>query len=78
MIRISEAEAVVMEVLWSQHPLSADEVIARLPGGNCLTNEATTPCAEGGYEELQYHAHVLLGRREIGVEVNESHVGVAA
>ena len=34
MIRISEAEAVVMEVLWGQHPLSADEVIARLPGGN--------------------------------------------
>lgn len=23
-----------MEVLWGQHPLSADEVIARLPGGN--------------------------------------------
>ncbi|MGE8213637.1 MULTISPECIES: BlaI/MecI/CopY family transcriptional regulator [unclassified Stenotrophomonas] len=34
MIRISEAEAVVMEVLWSAHPLSADEVMARLPGGN--------------------------------------------
>nr|WP_269670546.1 BlaI/MecI/CopY family transcriptional regulator [Stenotrophomonas sp. SY1] len=34
MIRISEAEAVVMEVLWGQHPLSADEVMARLPGGN--------------------------------------------
>lgn len=34
MIRISEAEAVVMEVLWGQDPLSADEVIARLPGGN--------------------------------------------
>ncbi len=34
MIRISEAEAVVMEVLWNTHPLSADEVMARLPGGN--------------------------------------------
>lgn len=34
MIRISEAEAVVMEVLWGQHPLAAEEVIARLPGGN--------------------------------------------
>lgn len=34
MIQISEAEAVVMEVLWERHPLSADEVIARLPGGN--------------------------------------------
>lgn len=34
MIRISEAEAVVMQVLWSDHPLSADEVMARLPGGN--------------------------------------------
>ena len=34
MIRISEAEAVVMEVLWEQHPLSAEEVIARLPGAN--------------------------------------------
>ncbi|MEN5208413.1 BlaI/MecI/CopY family transcriptional regulator [Stenotrophomonas terrae] len=33
-MRISEAEAVVMEVLWGQHPLSADEVIARLPAGN--------------------------------------------
>ncbi len=34
MVRISEAEAVVMEVLWGQHPLSAEEVIARLPDGN--------------------------------------------
>ena len=34
MSQISEAEAVVMEVLWGQHPLSADEVIARLPAGN--------------------------------------------
>lgn len=34
MIRISEAEAVVMEVLWERHPLSAEAVIARLPGGN--------------------------------------------
>lgn len=34
MIRISEAEAVVMEVLWERHPLSADEVITRLSGGN--------------------------------------------
>jgi BlaI family penicillinase repressor len=34
MIQISAAEAVVMEVLWGLHPLSADEVIARLPGGN--------------------------------------------
>ncbi|KRG45006.1 BlaI/MecI/CopY family transcriptional regulator [Stenotrophomonas pictorum JCM 9942] len=34
MVQISEAEAVVMEVLWGQHPLSAEEVIARLPGGN--------------------------------------------
>jgi len=34
MIRISEAEAVVMEVLWERQPLSADEVITRLPGGN--------------------------------------------
>ena len=33
MIRISEAEAVVMEVLWGQHPLAAEDVIARLPGG---------------------------------------------
>ena len=34
MIRISEAEAVVMEVLWERHPLSAEEVITRLPGGH--------------------------------------------
>ncbi len=34
MIRISEAEVVVMQVLWGDHPLSADEVMARLPGGN--------------------------------------------
>ncbi|MEA5668599.1 BlaI/MecI/CopY family transcriptional regulator [Stenotrophomonas sp. ATCM1_4] len=33
-MRISEAEAVVMQVLWGDHPLSADEVMARLPGGN--------------------------------------------
>lgn len=29
---ISEAEAQVMEVLWSEQPLSADEVAARLQG----------------------------------------------
>lgn len=34
MIQISEAEAVVMQVLWGQHPLSADEVMARLPRSN--------------------------------------------
>ncbi len=34
MIQISEAEAVVMQVLWGQHPLSADEVMARLPSAN--------------------------------------------
>jgi predicted transcriptional regulator len=27
---ISEAEAVVMEVLWQQHPLGADQIIAEL------------------------------------------------
>lgn len=30
MIQISEAEAVVMEVLWQRHPLGADEVVAAL------------------------------------------------
>ncbi|CBA16798.1 BlaI/MecI/CopY family transcriptional regulator [Xanthomonas albilineans] len=29
---ISEAEAVVMEVLWERHPLSAEEVFAALSG----------------------------------------------
>ncbi|KRG64803.1 beta-lactamase [Stenotrophomonas humi] len=33
-MQISEAEAVVMQVLWGQHPLSADEVMARLPRSN--------------------------------------------
>ncbi len=32
MTPISEAEAVVMEVLWQRSPLSADEVIAALAG----------------------------------------------
>lgn len=30
MMPISDAEAVVMEVLWQRHPLTADEVIAAL------------------------------------------------
>ena len=30
MSRISEAEAVVMEVLWNRHPLGADDVVAAL------------------------------------------------
>ena len=34
MIRISEAEAVVMEALWESHPLSAEDVVARLGGRN--------------------------------------------
>ena len=29
-MRISEAESIVMEVLWRQHPLSAEEVVAAL------------------------------------------------
>jgi len=32
MSRISEAEAVVMDVLWRNHPLGADEVVAALAG----------------------------------------------
>ena len=34
MIRISEDEAVVMEVLWEAHPLAAEDVIARVAGRN--------------------------------------------
>lgn len=29
-MKISEAESLVMEVLWSQHPLAAEEVVAAL------------------------------------------------
>jgi Predicted transcriptional regulator len=32
MIQISEAEAVVMEVLWERHPLAAEEVVTGLAG----------------------------------------------
>ena len=34
MSQISEAEAVVMEVLWRHHPLGADEVMAALASRN--------------------------------------------
>lgn len=34
MIRISEAEVVVMEVLWEAHPLASEDVMARLAGRN--------------------------------------------
>lgn len=34
MVRISEAEAVVMEALWESHPLSAEDVVARLGDRN--------------------------------------------
>ena len=34
MIRISEAEAVVMQVLWEAYPLTAEEVVARLSRHN--------------------------------------------
>ena len=30
MVQISAAEAVVMEILWRNHPLAADEVVAAL------------------------------------------------
>ncbi|MGE4460524.1 MAG: BlaI/MecI/CopY family transcriptional regulator [Stenotrophomonas sp.] len=33
-MRISEAEAVVMEALWESHPLSAEDVVARLGDRN--------------------------------------------
>ena len=33
-MRISEAEAVVMQTLWESHPLTAEEVMARLSGRN--------------------------------------------
>ena len=29
-MQISEAESVVMDVLWAQHPLGADDVVAAL------------------------------------------------
>ncbi|MBK8066253.1 MAG: BlaI/MecI/CopY family transcriptional regulator [Rhodanobacteraceae bacterium] len=32
MVDISEAESVVMEVLWQRHPLAAEEVVAALAG----------------------------------------------
>lgn len=32
MVDISEAESVVMEVLWQRHPLTAEEVVAALAG----------------------------------------------
>ena len=31
-MRISDAESVVMDVLWQRHPLSAEEVVAALAG----------------------------------------------
>ena len=34
MIRISEAEAVVMQVLWEEQPLAAEDVVARLRSRN--------------------------------------------
>ena len=39
-MQISEAESVVMDVLWQRHPLSADEVVAAL-AGNQSWQEAT-------------------------------------
>lgn len=32
MVDISEAESIVMEVLWQRHPLTAEEVVAALAG----------------------------------------------
>lgn len=31
-MQVTEAESVVMDVLWTRHPLSADEVVAALAG----------------------------------------------
>lgn len=39
-MQISEAESVVMDVLWQRHPLSAEEVVAAL-AGNQSWQEAT-------------------------------------
>ena len=43
MIRISEAEAVVMEALWESHPLSAEDVVARLGGRNGWAEATVKP-----------------------------------
>ncbi len=72
MIRISEAEAVVMEVLWGQHPLTAEEVIARLPGGNewaeatvkTLLNRLLNKGAVGASKEGRRYLYSPLVQRD--------------
>jgi BlaI family penicillinase repressor len=72
MIRISEAEAVVMEVLWGENPLTADEVIARLPGGNdwaeatvkTLLNRLLNKGAIGAQKEGRRYLYSPLVQRE--------------
>jgi predicted transcriptional regulator len=75
MIQISEAEAIVMQVLWGQHPLSADEVMARLPRGNdwaeatvkTLLNRLLNKGAIGAEKEGRRYLYTPLVERDAWV-----------
>ncbi len=60
--RISEAELVVMEVLWREAPLSAADVVARIDGGRAWSDR-TVKTLLGRLLAKGVLAHVEDGRR---------------
>lgn len=79
MIQISEAEAVVMEVLWQRHPLGADEVVAALaqrdwaePTIKTLLNRLLTKGAIDATREGRRYLYSPVVKREDWVAAQSS------
>ena len=75
MIQISEAEAVVMEVLWERHPLAAEEVVAGLVGRGwadatikTLLNRLLTKGAIAAERDGRRYLYRPLLQRQVWVE----------
>lgn len=79
MIQISEAEAVVMEVLWQRHPLGADDVVAALaqrdwaePTIKTLLNRLLTKGAIDATREGRRYLYSPVVKREDWVAAQSS------
>lgn len=83
MSQISEAEAVVMEVLWRSHPLGADEVVAALasrdwaePTIKTLLNRLLTKGAVSASRDGRRYLYAPVLRRQAWVaEQSEGFLG---
>ena len=75
MVQISAAEAVVMEILWRNHPLAADEVVAALADRDwaeatvkTLLNRLLNKGAIGAEKDGRRYLYSPILRREAWVQ----------